>query len=1608
MSVVDYVKSRVEEGDPAFDLDWETAKEIERMREQDALAESDVVPYEGEVPFSVRRPGEARMSVGKTQSGTKYVLFDRDPRVDGIDWTNPRTVYEFFKRQIGESAKSEADNADIFVGRETAGEYTYSAYARSASQNKREKKVRAKAASQWREIVSASGTPIAEPTKHKNREGGVYYKRHVNLIASGYQTTRAYEADLVTFKENGKEIFYDLVGVKENPSLTEALTVRGGHGSPKGLAANHEGSASSISYSDREAQEGKSEQKFHVGRVNVSELPGEDIIEFKPKVEMMDGTRVADAPENMGERSNYGLTASRELMNAKPTPLSQLGRINPMSLPVSEMLVLWKQMTGNVKGPAVKARLAGGATHGRDGELTIAADVFGIVDRTDMAAEKSRLKDHGFFQNEDPAWAATHTPLENRNEKSRSEEQLGHQLALLGERRVKGLEAGGQAAARGVFAHELAQVVMNMPRQPGVVGRVQKIGDGIRKAVAAQVRSAGTTGKENVEAKMRQEAGDFLDWAYGGPQTDPTSGQPVSRGQSLSMKQLTDATFGAFLTMPAEMKSRAPTWYDAVIDTIATTPKLAEAFRELSLRGVSRQAHGAVVEAVRKSMSRETQKRLAELKADIEEPISTGSLLSDAKETILVGLHDRMAPTVVRIDAKTKAYVKAKRAVIRQMKKQGAPAADIAAVEAEIERFTGNVQRKLNELEISRTAWERGAANEGLVYVDKMRELELEAGERWGLTQEDRSFYLNQMRVIETQGRAGARGESGAQAQAALGDMARRLGAEKWAHLQDYGRRFHAIVEQEVLNDPRVSEMLGEGFVNYMRSQAHYVTTKRVHSVEELDAIEQARADARAKGINGGDDVVKQMFDYADSLGGWDAKLVGSFSDTKEARSATWERHEQLMQATRRNHLVIQMRDALLAAGVEGVRDLPRTEKDVPQGSRYGLLNYVEGGVKKTLVVPRQIADGFKASPKSFATIMRVNEFCRKLMIDWNLGYAPVDASRNLGSIEKHMPGMHETPAKSLTRAVAPGAMGLTQIVAQSLAKRAKPLADGLGMLPGFKNSIYPFVGEAHEIVKYLQNPNDFQRKVWEARDTGDAAEEARLYRIQRTARQVLKANMFVSFAARTTGRATEGFANDFFNRHGMSIEDTPAAATKFEAIRKALMSKRNPFNANKTLIEYNDMFAKTVAYLHDRAVYGFQRSEAESGVTVKQNVGLGEVERRGRSSNTIQATINQFFNAVEKGMTQTARAIRDRPGETLAKCALSWTGRFVAGLAGTGVLAAAIRAMFDDDEEKIQASPLGDVYDYLQACERANRNLSAYTRENYNVTPLWNSPDGYTSVVLALPLDDQDRLFAWAADHAAGQVADKMKLNQVGPKRSLIGDASAATLKSMTPDLTFSTPVFNLLRLLFASANGENPRDNFRGAPMYDTNTWEMRGESLENDAQYLLETGKILWNQTGGRSFYNFGYNGVDPKAGEGDAPEWLGLAVNKIPIVSPVLKRFVKIQVGSAEKDALPVKEELKRIQATVTYCQRKLMQESASLDGALNERDPKRYAELLSKWKETYGLSDAAMRKIEVNFLNAWRDLENKDVKERKRTINVIKRGHKMGVEKADEFLRSGQL
>ena len=195
------------------------------------------------------------------------------------------------------------------------------------------------------------------------------------------------------------------------------------------------------------------------------------------------------------------------------------------------------------------------------------------------------------------------------------------------------------------------------------------------------------------------------------------------------------------------------------------------------MRALSKDSHRAVFEAVRKSQSREVEKALKELEADRTEKISAGGRLADAKEKIIVTFHDTLGAVAVRIDEKTRQYLKARRDVLAEMKRKGATKAEIAAVQDEIDLFSQKIGHLKNRMELSRTAMERGTWNEGRRYMLQYLLLENKATKKWGLTEEDKSAYLDMMRIVETQGRAASYGMDPRQARLALGDMARRLGA---------------------------------------------------------------------------------------------------------------------------------------------------------------------------------------------------------------------------------------------------------------------------------------------------------------------------------------------------------------------------------------------------------------------------------------------------------------------------------------------------------------------------------------------------------------------------------------------------------------------------------------------------------------------------------------------------------------------------------------------------------------------------------------------------------------------------------------------------------------
>ena len=1308
-----------------------------------------------------------------------------------------------------------------------------------------------------------------------------------------------------------------------------------------------------------------------------------------------------------GERTPGAMAASRELDAQHASPIAGRGDIRRISLPLSELEQLRRQVTGDAVPAHLGRRIPGGAAaiHNKAGRLFMNADVLGVIDKTDVQPVKDDLKQHGFFMNEDPNWQATHTAREIAHEKNRSEEQLAIQLNNLAKRRTDGTEPGGFAAARQVFADQVAAIVCDMP-QPmgGTLGKVQTVGKGLRAELKNLLKANGVNAAD-VEATMRGEAGAFLDWAYGGLIVDPATGATTSRGDAHSVADLTGRMFGAWLVMPDAMERQAPQWTKAIETTIANTPKLAQAFRGITFRNaMSEQATASLVERIRRQQSIMTEKAIAKLRQEVREPISAGSKVADAKETLLVAFHDKFSPVYIRVDEKVKNYVKAKK---EALKMATSPAAK-AAIQLEIDTFMGDIGRKMHKLELSRTAYERGAWNEGRRYFMQMVLLENKASAKWGLAEEDRSLYLDLQRIIETQGRSGSDGMSPRQAQIALGDMARRLGASKWRLMQQYGDEFFNIHEREILDDPRLERALGKSFVDYCRTQTHYVATKRTWSMEEIDAIETAREAARRAGVAGGDDVISQMYAFAGKRGAgsvvgegvWTARLNGSMAAKQEVRSATWEKADPLMQFGRRNQMVLDLKDALLAAEVTGVRDLRRTdgaEYPADPKGRYGHINYMENGEKRVLVVPRQIADAFRIDPDNAQFLTKVNGLVRSCLIDYNVAYTPMNVRRNQDSLEKNMPGMRETYLKTGLRAAAPGVAPIVDLTLQYLVRKFPTMGNLFG-----KHTVFFHLPKAERWAKIVEDPTGWQQELWAAEAAHDNARVTQCWEDFSGVMEMLKGNLLVP-----TGKAyandgkTNGFAFDVMDRKGLKTLEMIDKERQQRGKYGNIVNKINIFKKNQAQNEHEDVLAKTVGYLHDRMFYGAQRNAAESGLMVKRNVSIAEGERSGRLKRGIQGCVAQFFNMVEKGVVRHWRNFGERPGEMLVKNGKVWMGRAIGGMLAYGCLQKWLLSMCGDDEEKAKEK-FGKVYDYAAFCHRAYQNCSDYVKENYNFTPIWMSEDGWTTLIMGGALTDEDKLIVPTADYFAKWVA----FNQgIGERPSLGTTIANSTFKAITPDLQLAAPAMSLLRDTVVAAFYDNPTDYFRNAPMYDNDLWKARNESWEMRGKFAAAVAGRLWNDFGGRALYAADVNGVD--SGRGSAPSSLETILRKIPVLSPAIARLFKIQVGSPEKLGAPVTAERDRMASVINVCAKDLMDEWKG-DLGYHERDPKGFEEKIQKWTERYGFTPYDAMKLKEKYYNAWIQRKCRGAYDQKKLMKLFQEGLKQGRDQNDMWLMMGDL
>ena len=615
------------------------------------------------------------------------------------------------------------------------------------------------------------------------------------------------------------------------------------------------------------------------------------------------------------------------------------------------------------------------------------------------------------------------------------------------------------------------------------------------------------------------------------------------------------------------------------------------------------------------------------------------------------------------------------------------------------------------------------------------------------------------------------------------------------------------------------------------------------------------------------------------------------------------------------------------------------------------------------------------------------------MVIDYNLPYGLSNMWRNVGSAESNVPGMREAVIKRASRFVLP-VVATAEEIAMQLLVRNMPEKWSLPLrkMWGEQTALY-LLPQAKRIAMWLTDYNKMQRKFWKAEQRGDLGTLQQMEEDRRWAIMAKKANMFHSM---TTGRIADPSMLDAqMQRGGMTLMSSERRERDAKPKWRRALDFVNIFQRNARQQVYEDVLIKTIVFLHDRAQFGktHNRTLEESGLIARKYAGIPETERKGLATPGIQALFNPFWGAIEKGVVRHVDAIRERPKETLQKDAWRLSARITSMLLGNGALAAYILYLNDGDEEKAKNGKLGAVYSYARGYQRAYQNCSNYVRNNYHITPLWTK--GYTSIILGMPLTDEERIL----EPVASLISDAAAV-AAGTKQSLHMQEHLLNLtKVIAPD--FKMAGFGVT--LFDDTLGTflyEPKDYYTGGYKYDRDLYATRYESLRDFGQFSWAVAKRLWNDFGGRGILPTDRSGVDN--GLGEEPGWVARAVNSIPFASPYARRMVKVQVGSPRRDAEEILE-AERIRQAVIRKSARAMFKIAHDEKRDLSLDSVRYGEMLDKWQKAYGLTPDEMAQIEARYLNAWRAYEGAQYRADGEREKFRAKAEKLGIEAAGIYL-----
>ena len=503
------------------------------------------------------------------------------------------------------------------------------------------------------------------------------------------------------------------------------------------------------------------------------------------------------------------------LGGADGSPARAFGR---KPLTTFDLALLYRDLTGGELPTVVHNRAQMGKALGRyyvgQNKIRIAAQIFGLIDESDIRALHDTLAKRGFFLHERPEWAATKTKKQLQAQAEVSEKALERELQKLLKRRIRSGAEPGLPAPK-VLAHELWHLIDD--QDGGLLGRGNLVGHlaALKRYTAEAFPVAGFAG--NTELKAEAKA--FITWWRGIGKDEPYFDKPEEMYAEIG---------AAYFCAPAVLQERAPNCFAAWDRAIRNHPRAAKAYDDACAYIAGGGRPDLIHKTLGETWGREHDRALRELNRAVQ---GFDNSITAWKRRIVAALWDDRGPA---LDLVRKAY-KERLAEIQEVRRKGG-ASDLALKHQE-----RRLRAILDKTRLSHVLYRRKGPNNARLYLADIkgefleRLTDIDPNPDIARMQVER--YAHYHRVIELGGRATAYGLDPVQARNQLAQMVKNLGVDKFRMVVRAWNIFRALYERDVIERPATTELLGKDFVDLMRKNTHYVTTKHTVTPERLQAL---------------------------------------------------------------------------------------------------------------------------------------------------------------------------------------------------------------------------------------------------------------------------------------------------------------------------------------------------------------------------------------------------------------------------------------------------------------------------------------------------------------------------------------------------------------------------------------------------------------------------------------------------------------------------------------------------------------------------------------------------------------------------------------------------